>query len=254
VTDAGADSETGADADTDRSAVSDDDAGSAVRSVDSTGDGIGPDPAPFVRGVRWLRTVPVTLALCLLLGWVYVLELTVVVTAGRPTATWWFVATTNPSPGWVLGPLSHTPADPTHLLGNLSLLVVFGGMTERRLGPRATVATLAMAGLGGTAGQLVSYWLAPSGTGATLGASAMALAATAFATTASLRGRATTGRWAGEVTWVWTALGVAILARRLVLDLAVSVPGVGRFGHLWGIIFGVGLALASPSRRDPESR
>lgn len=207
------------------------------------------DPEPLVRGVRWLGTVPVSISLCVLLGWVYVAELLVLLVADPGTATWWFVATTS-SPGWVLGPLAHTPADPTHLLGNVVLLVVFGGMTERRLGRWPYLGVLAVSAVGGTAGQLASYALA-SEPGGTLGASAMALAATAFATVAAVRTRVTTGRWDGETTWVWALLGTAVVGRRLVLDLAVGVPAVGRFGHLWGILFGVGLALARPTRHHP---
>jgi membrane associated rhomboid family serine protease len=141
----------------------------------------------------------------------------------------------------MLAPLSHTPADPVHLLGNLVLLVVYGGMVERRLGPRRTLAVLAVGGLGGTGGQLLSYALAGEA-GGTLGASAMALAATAFAVVAAMRERLASG-WAGDVTWVWTAFGAAVIGRRLALDLVVGVPGVGRFGHLWGITFGLALAL-----------
>jgi hypothetical protein len=101
---------------------------------------------------------------------------------------------------------------------------------------------LAVAGVGGTAGQLLSYALAGE-PGGTLGASAMALAATAFAVVTALRERLA-GDWAGDVTWVWAVFGAAVLGRRLALDLVVGVPGVGRFGHLWGIVFGVALAFA----------
>lgn len=226
--------------------VGGDESGSSERRDDGSGADGNPDPAPLAMGVDWLRTVPATLAVCLVLVVVYAVELAVVATAGRETTTWWFVATTLPSPGWLLGPLAHAPADPTHLLGNLLLLVAFGGMTERRLGPRAYLGVLAVAAAGGTAGQL--FWYGLTGEpGGTLGASAMSLAATAFATAASLRARVATGRWTGETSWVWVLLGVSVVGRRLVLDLAVGVPAVGRFGHLWGILFGAALAL---SRRD----
>jgi membrane associated rhomboid family serine protease len=205
--------------------------------------GAGPDSGPLALGLDWLQTVPATLAVCLVLVVVYAVELSVVAVAGRAATTWWFVATTTPSPGWVLGPLAHAPADPTHLVGNLLLVVVFGGMTERRLGSWAYLAVLAVAGLGGTGGQLAWYGLTGE-PGGTLGASAMGLAATAFATTASLRARVATGRWTGETSWVWVLLGVSVVGRRLVLDLAVGVPAVGRFGHLWGILFGTALALS----------
>lgn len=248
MTDPGADPEAGADAD--RTAVS---GGSAVAGDAASGDAGGRDghsAPPLVQAGRWLRTVPATLGLCLVLGWVYVLELATLVVADRTTAAWWFLATPSPSPGWVLAPLAHTPADPVHLLANVALLVVFGGMTERRLGARATVAVLVVAGLGGTAGQVLSYALAGE-TGRTLGASGMALAATAFATAEVVRDRLATGRWAGEVGWLWALLGVAILGRRLVLDLVVGVPGVGRVGHLWGVLFGLALALfVSPAWTD----
>lgn len=207
-----------------------------------------PDPDPLALGVRWLRTVPTTLAISLVLCAVYALEFLVVVTAGRETATWWFVATTTPSPGWLLGMLAHTPADPTHLLGNLALLIVFGGLTERRLGRRHYLVALAVAGLGGTAGQLFWYALA-SEPGGTLGASAMALAATAFGTVTIGRERLATGDWPGETAWVWALFGAAVLGRRLALDLVVGVPAVGRFGHLWGVLFGAMLAFARPVAR-----
>lgn len=200
---------------------------------------------PVARGVRWLRTVPETLALCAVLFFVYAVELLVLATAGGDAFSYWFVAGTTPSPGWLLSPVAHSPFDPFHLVSNLALLVVFGGMAERRLSRSAYLVLLAAAGLGGVAGQLFWYAVAPAtaATPGTLGASAAALAATSFAVVDSARRRRAAGRWAGETTWVWTLFGGAVLARRLVLDLAVGVPDVGRYGHLWGVLFGAACAL-----------
>jgi membrane associated rhomboid family serine protease len=141
--------------------------------------------------------------------------------------------------------LAHSPVDPLHLPVNLSLLVAFGGMTERRLSRRGYYWFLAVAGLASTAGQVAGAAIAASGGDAsgTLGASGIALAATGFAVVASARRWRVTGEWEGQTTWLWTAVGAVVLARRLVLDIAVGVPNVGRYGHLWGALFGVTFAL-----------
>ncbi|MFB6143545.1 MAG: rhomboid family intramembrane serine protease [Halorientalis sp.] len=216
------------------------------------------EPSPVALGARWARSVPLTLAFCSLLAFVYGVELLVLRVAGVRALSYWFVATAEPSPGWVLAALAHTPGRPSHLLSSAALLLAFGGMTERRLPGRAYLTFLSVAGLGGTAGQVLWYAAAPSPVPVrgTLGASAVGLAATTFAAAASARTRLATGEWTGETTWVWALLGAFVAGRRLVLDLVVGVAGVGRFGHLWGILFGVAYALwhrvgeRESSRRD----
>lgn len=200
---------------------------------------------PLALGVRWLRTVPETLGFCALLCLVYAVELLAWTWFGLDAVAYWFVADTTPSPGWLLSPLAHSPADPFHLLTNVALLLVFGGMTERLLSRRAYLGFLLVAGLGGIAGQLFWYAIAPAtvATPGTLGASAIALAATTSVIVDGLRRRRATGQWPGDTTWIWLLSGGLIVARRLVLDLVLGVPDVGRYGHLWGILFGAVLGL-----------
>jgi membrane associated rhomboid family serine protease len=208
-----------------------------------------PDSTPLARAGRWLTTIPLTLAFCGLLSLVFAAELLVLSTAGSGAFRFWFVADARPGPAWVLAALAHSPVRPLHLPVNLALLVAFGGMAERRLSRDQYLAVLAAAGLGGTLAQVVSYaFVAPAGSGGTLGASAVALAVTAFAVVDSARTKLATGRWPGETTWVWVLAGSAIAVRRLVLDNVVGVAGVGRYGHLWGVVFGVSVALLV--RRD----
>lgn len=202
--------------------------------------------------VRWLRSVPATLVFCALLSLVYAVELLVWELWGFEAFAALFVAEPAPSVAWLLAPLAHSPVDPWHLPVNVVLLLAYGGMTERRLRRRPYLWFLAVAGVASTAGQVFGSAVAtPAGEASgTLGASGIGLAATGFAVTASLRARAETGEWPGETTWLWVAVGAVIIARRVVLDLAIGVPNVGRYGHLWGVLFGAAYGLFV-WRRDP---
>lgn len=204
------------------------------------------DRSPLTRAAHWLTTVRITLAFGTVLSTVFLVELWVWERFGFETFAWLFVADRAPSPAWVFSTLAHSPLRPVHLVGNLALLIVFGGMTERRLGRREYVGFLVVAGLASTFGQALVTGTQPASRGAvgSLGASGATLAAAAYAVVASVRTKLTTGEWDGETTPIWVVAGGAIVARRLALDLAVGVPGVGRFGHLWGVLFGVGYALA----------
>jgi membrane associated rhomboid family serine protease len=201
--------------------------------------------SPLALAVRWLTQIRTTLVFCTVLTFVYLGELLVWTLWGFETFTWLFVANGTPSPAWLLAGFAHSPVEPMHLLGNLALLAVFGGMAERRLSRWEYVAFVLMAMYASTAAQVASYGLvAPdSGTVGVFGASGVALGATAFAVTSALEEKAVTGRWRGETSWLWTVLGGAIVVQRLLRDFALGVPNVGEFGHLGGILVGIAWAL-----------
>ena len=217
---------------------------------------------PLVRAVRWLTTIRTTLAVGTLLAVVFCLEVLVWEIAGFDAVEYWFVADTTPSPGWLLAAVAHSPLQPVHLPLNLALLVVYGGMAERRLTRLQYLAVLVAGGVGATGAQVLGYLIQAAASEGVLGASGAALSVTAFAVVESARRKLATGRWAGETTWIWTTFGAFVIGRRLVLDLALQVPGVGRYGHLWGVLFGVGVAAvvavptepATSRSRDGKSR
>lgn len=207
----------------------------------SAGDG----DAVRAHAVRWLRTVRWTLLFCLLLVAVYFLEVLVWTTAGFETFVWLFVATSDPSPGWLLAALAHSPLSRWHLATSLGQLLVFGGMAERRLPTDRYLLFLGGAGLASTAGQVASYAITgpPPWAIGSLGASGTALAVTAFAAVHSLGRRTATGRWQAETTWVWATFGVAVLFAELLFAIAGGRPSVGGAAHLTGIAVGTGYGL-----------
>ncbi|MFB6139191.1 MAG: rhomboid family intramembrane serine protease [Halosimplex sp.] len=205
------------------------------------------DASPVARGLRWLTTVPATLSVCGLLLLVFAVERYVWTTMDYRTFVTLFVATPRPSPGWLLAPLAHLPTDPRHVLSSVAQLVVFGGLAEHRLGRREYLALLAVSGVATTAAQVTGGAVVDAGdpVSGTLGASGIALAATALVVVDSLRYRLTAGDWHGEVTWLWTLFG-AFVVGRAALDLVVGDPNVGVVGHLTGIVIGLGFGLMRP--------
>lgn len=194
----------------------------------------------FARAVRWLSTIRLTLLFCLLLWFVYAIELLVLSTADYETFVALFVARQRPSPGWLLSPLSHSPANAWHLPSNVVQLLAFGGLAERRLDGKRYVGLLAAAGVASVGAQVAVYADAgPAARGVgTLGASGIALATVGFVVVDNLRFRELTGRWRGEAADLWTLLG-GLLIGRAVLDLFVGAPGIAVVGHLTGIGLGV---------------
>ena len=212
--------------------------------------------SPLARGRRWLRTVPTTLSLCALLCLVFAVEWYVWQRLGYAAFVDLFVATREPSVGWMLAPLAHLPTDVWHLGSSVVQLLLFGGLVERRLGRRRFLAIGGVSGLATTGAQVASYVLLDvSGRGVgTLGASGIVLATTAFVVVDSLRYRLVAGEWHGEVTWVWVLLGGFVVGRAIfgIVPLAMGTAQVGVVGHVTGVVLGVGTGLVRPADPVPD--
>jgi len=197
-------------------------------------------------GARWLRRARLTLLFCLLLAAVYAVELSLWTSGRYATFYELFVARQDPSLGWLLAPLAHSPAQETHLVGNVAHLLMFGAVAERRLADRAYLALIAASGVASVVTQVAVYVVTaqPAGVG-TLGASGIAYALTALVVVDSLRYEEATDRWHGEGTWLWTLFG-ALLVGQAALEAVVGVPGVSAVGHLVGVLVGASYALARP--------
>ncbi|QLH77664.1 rhomboid family intramembrane serine protease [Halosimplex rubrum] len=209
-----------------------------------------PAPTPL-RGLAWLRTVPATLFLCGLFVLVFAAEWYVWRRFGYATFVTLFIATPDPSVGWLLASLAHLPTDPRHLVSSVVQLLLFGGVVERRLGRRRFLALAAVAGLATTGAQVAWYVsLGVSGGAAgTLGASGVVLAMTALVVVDSVRYRVATGDWHGEVTWLWVFFGSVIAGQAVfgLVALAAGTAEVGVVGHLTGVAIGLGVGLARPT-------
>ncbi|WP_436930395.1 rhomboid family intramembrane serine protease [Halosimplex halobium] len=203
------------------------------------------------RGLRWLRTVPATVSLCALFVLVFAAEWYVWERFGYATFVTLFIATPQPSVGWLLAPLAHLPTDPRHLVSSIVQLLLFGGVVERRLGRRRFLALAAVSGLA-TTGAQVAWYVALGASGrvaGTLGASGVVLAMTALVVVDSVRYRVATGGWHGEFTPLWVLFG-AVIAGQAVFGLLALVAGaaqVGVVGHLTGVVIGLGVGLARPT-------
>ncbi|WP_459192529.1 rhomboid family intramembrane serine protease [Halosimplex sp. J119] len=205
--------------------------------------------SPLARGLRWLRSVPTTISLCLLFAFVFAVEWYVWTRLGRATFVEFFVATREPSVGWVLAPLAHLPTDGRHLTSSVAQLLLFGGIVERRFGRRQFLALVVGSGIATTAAQVASYAVVGVGRPVgTLGASGIVLAMTALAVVDSLRYRRATGDWHGDATWVWVLLGGFVVVQAVfgLANLASGTASVGVVGHLTGVIIGSGLGLIRP--------
>jgi len=203
------------------------------------------------RGLAWLRSVPATVSLCVLFVLVFAAEWYVWRRFGYATFVTLFIATPDPSPGWLLAPLAHLPTDPRHLLSSVVQLLLFGGVAERRLGRRRFLALAAVSGLA-TTGAQVTWYVALGASGrvaGTLGASGVVLAMTALVVVDSVRYRLATGGWQGEFTWLWVFFG-SVIAGQAVFGLLALVAGtaqVGVVGHLTGVAIGAGVGLVRPT-------
>lgn len=205
------------------------------------------DAGAALRGcARWLRRSRLTLLFCLLLVAVYAVELSLW-TSGRFDAFYaLFVARQDPSFGWLLAPLAHSPVQENHLVGNVVHLLLFGAVAERRLDDGAYLGVIAASGVASVVTQVAAYVVTgqPAGVG-TLGASGVAYALTALVVVDSLRYQAATDRWHGEGTWLWTLFGVLLMGQAAV-EAVVGVPGISAVGHLVGVLVGASYALARP--------
>jgi membrane associated rhomboid family serine protease len=213
--------------------------------------------APDLRGRagRLRAARPATTTLVAVLVAAFVVESVVWWRFGFPAVEFWFAASADPSPGWLLAPLGHQSVG--HLLGNLLVLVLFGSFAEEALAEAEAYFLFAVAGLAGNAAQVSSYVVAGVESGA-VGASAAVLGLVAFHAVRSLR-----ALWARRrqpfASRYWGLAGVVVVALLLANDLlSVSLwAGTAEYAHLAGVLVGTGGALshpvAHPSRLPPDA-
>lgn len=183
-----------------------------------------------------------------LLVLVYVLEYWVATAVGEEAYEWLFVATIEPSPGWLLAPFAHDLGDPFHLLSSAVAIVMFGPLVEAALSRRRYVGFCLAAAYVSLGAQVATYAVGdPRGT---LGASGIAMAVIAFVAVDVGR------RWAGPGAEVeraeagFAVVGWVLLVRQLERDFGVFAPAVAQsalVGHVAGTAFGLlcGLLLAA---------
>lgn len=111
----------------------------------------------FERGRRPLARVSdvlarhrITLALLSVLSIWYIIQIIVVTSfdLNEKAYEWWFTVTPEPSPGWVLAPISHAlPPNYLHLLSNVGTVAVFGAATEVHVSKTEYLGFVVVAGL-----------------------------------------------------------------------------------------------------------
>jgi membrane associated rhomboid family serine protease len=207
------------------------------------------------RLVRWRRAHPATTTLVAVLVAAFAVESLVWWLFGFRAVAFWFAATADPSPGWLLAPLGHQSV--THLLGNLLVLVLFGSYAEEVLTEAETYFLFVVAALAGNAAQVSSYVVAGVESGA-VGASAAVLGLVAFHAVRSVR--ALLARTAQPfASRYWGVAGGLVVVLLLANDLFTFSPwaGTAEYAHLAGVMVGAGGALshpfAAPGREPPGS-
>jgi membrane associated rhomboid family serine protease len=200
----------------------------------------------------WRRAHPATTTLVAVLVAAFAVESLVWWLFGFPAVEFWFAASAEPSPGWVLAPLGHQSV--THLLGNLLVLVLFGSYAEEVLTEAETYFLFVVAALAGTAAQVSSYVVAGVQSGA-VGASAAVLGLVSFHAVRSLRALGAEGQSFTSRYWgVAGGLVVLVLLANDLLSFSLWT-GTAEYAHLAGVMVGAGGALshpfAAPGRAPP---
>jgi membrane associated rhomboid family serine protease len=196
------------------------------------------------RLTRWRRAHPATTTLVAVLVTVFAVQSVVWWLFGFRAMAFWFAASAEPSPGWLLAPFGHQSVG--HLLGNLLVLVLFGSYAEEVLTEAETYFLFLVAGLAGNAAQVSSYVVASVGSGA-VGASAAVLGVVTFHAVRSMR--ATLARSEQSFTSrYWGLAGAVIVCLLLANDLFTFSlwAGTAEYAHLAGVIVGAGGALSHP--------
>jgi membrane associated rhomboid family serine protease len=203
------------------------------------------DSDPSVRsGLRWLARKRVTLGVVALLVVVFGFELVVLETYGSRTWQYVFLASADPSPGWVLSSFAHRSVE--HLLTTAFVVLVYGSLLEARLRPAAYVLFYVAAGYASTAAQLGVYVGDAPGLG-TLGASGAALGLVTLFSTTTAAGHL---RGVGDLSTVevlFAGTGVVVVALLLTNDFLPGVQfasGTAPYGHLGGMLAGGSYGLA----------
>lgn len=193
---------------------------------------------------RWVGRRRLTL--CLVAGFAawYLVQLAVAATHGRGAAVWWFYVAGDPSPGHLLGPVSHDVADAGHLGRNACLLLVAGGLAEPRLGGRRSAALLLALAAGSIAATNAlslaagTQWTLAGPSGGIFGLWAYA----GVRYRGLVRGA---GGWRRRVEAAAVLAG--LLAAVVVPAYELSVDGAVNVTHALGILLGYGVALAAGS-------
>lgn len=185
------------------------------------------------RLVRWRAARPATTTLVAVLVAAFVVESLVWWLFGFPTMAFWFAASADPSPGWLLAPLAHQSVG--HLLGNLLFLLVFGSLAEADLSAPTWYWLFGVSALAGTAAQVWSYLLTGVDGGA-VGASAGIVALVAFVAVRTVReGPAVRPRAAYTVG---IAGGIGMVALLLSDFVLTAGTGSAEYAHLLGVAVG----------------
>lgn len=194
----------------------------------------------------WLANTIITRTVfAFLLIW-YVISWYVPLGIDESTASYWFIAKANPSPGWILAMLSHVSI--THLLANTGQLLFFGSIVERRLNTQQYVTLLFTVGLITTLVQVLEYNL-NGVTGGMIGASGATFSVVTFALIALLNssnGSPLTATSSTDLRPGLILAAITILIGQLLNDftpyLSFSQQASG-VAHLSGMILGATVAL-----------
>ncbi|WP_058366375.1 rhomboid family intramembrane serine protease [Haloparvum sedimenti] len=188
-------------------------------------------------------------AVAALYGVVYLAQLTTVVRLGGESHVFWFLATADPSPGWLLAPFAH--ASPGHAATNAALTVLFGGLVVSLAGRRTFLGLFAVASSLAIGGSVVLYNLGPLAGGAA-GASAAGFAFVGYVAVRSrdlLSPDAASGTDRHRIAAAGAGVVlVAVVGAQVAADLSAvrGLEGVAAaYGHLVGAAAGVAAA-----RRD----
>ena len=202
----------------------------------------------------WYEDTPTTRRVCYFLilwsflTWFLPLDVT------ESTAEYWFIATANPSPGWVLGAFSHVGLE--HLLTNIGLLIIFGAIPERRLSTRQFLTFLIAAGLLTTLVQVLEYIL-NGVTGGMVGASGASYAVVSFTLT-TLYLTNTSDSKLNHTSRISFRPGVSAAALIIILGQLINdftpflsiAPKASGVGHLTGMILGALTAVLHDHSSD----
>jgi membrane associated rhomboid family serine protease len=193
---------------------------------------------------RWRRAHPATTTLVAVLVSAFAVQSALWEAFGFRAMAFWFAASAEPSPGWLLAPLGHQSVG--HLLGNLLVLVLFGSFAEEVLTAAEACVLFVVAGLAGNAAQVSSYVVTGVESGA-VGASAAVLGLVAFHAIRSLRALAARSAQPFASRY-WGVAGALVVCLLLVNDfLHVSLwAGTAEYAHFAGVVVGAGGALSHP--------
>jgi membrane associated rhomboid family serine protease len=197
------------------------------------------DDPTLAAGVRWLAAKRVTLGVVAVLLVVFGFELLVLYTMGAGSWQYLFLASGDPSPGWVMAPFSHR--DLGHLATTAVVVVVYGALLEARLPAVDYVAFYVAAGYASTVAQLGEFVGGAPGLG-TLGASGAALGLVTLFTTTTFAASARGDADPSDVEVVFAVTGTVVVALLLANDFLPGVEfaaGTAPYGHAGGMLAGV---------------